>query len=154
MKLGCCWIPNTVIELDTSMDSSQTRAILRTTVLVVVLCLVFSGFLIPRYRPKLMKHMCIIEAEQARTSHVTYTLHHTIPNGQFPETRHSFSTLYREDIKIMFSMRYEIQSFVLQIMCLELPIDFVLLSVCMEALNCYRYIKVALAELITLLAYP
>lgn len=77
-------LPNTVIELDTTMDSSQTRAILKTTVLVVVLCLVFRGFLIPRYRPKLMKHMCIMEALHASTSHVTYTLHQMIPKGQLP----------------------------------------------------------------------
>jgi len=32
-----------------------------------------------------MKHMCIILAEHASTSHVTYTLHHTTPNGQYPE---------------------------------------------------------------------
>lgn len=29
--------------------------------------------------------MCIILAEHASTSHVTYTLHHTTPNGQYPE---------------------------------------------------------------------
>lgn len=84
-------IPNTVIELDTSMDSSQTRAILRTTVLVVVLCRVFRGFLIPRYLPRLMKHMCMMEAEQANTSHVTYTLHQMIPKGQLPERKVNFT---------------------------------------------------------------
>lgn len=31
-----------------------------------------------------MKHMCMMEAEQARTSHVTYTLHQTTPNGHLP----------------------------------------------------------------------
>lgn len=41
-------LPRTVIELDTSMDNNQTRAILRKTVRVVYRCLVFSGFLIPK----------------------------------------------------------------------------------------------------------
>lgn len=65
------YLPKTVIELDTSFDNSQAKAILITIVLVVVLCRVFKGFLIPRYRPRLMKHMCIIEAEHAKTSQVT-----------------------------------------------------------------------------------
>lgn len=34
-----------------------------------------------------MKHMCMMLAEQANTSHVTYTLHHTTPNGQYPEAQ-------------------------------------------------------------------
>lgn len=76
------YIPNTVMELDTTIDNNQTKAILRTIVLVVVLCLVFNGFRMPKYRPKLMKHMCIIEEEHANTSHVTYTLHHMTPKGQ------------------------------------------------------------------------
>lgn len=59
------------MELDMTIDSSHTKAILSTTVRVVVLCRVFNGFLIPKYRPKLMKHMCIIDDEHANTSHVT-----------------------------------------------------------------------------------
>lgn len=58
------------MELDTTIDNNHASPIRNTTVLVVVLCRVFKGFLMPKYRPRLIKHMCIIEAEQAKTSHV------------------------------------------------------------------------------------
>ncbi len=38
----------------------------------------------PRYLPKLMKHICIMLQEHAKTSHDMYTLHQTIPRGQYP----------------------------------------------------------------------
>lgn len=34
-----------------------------------------------------MKHMCMMEAEHARTSQVTYTLHQITPKGQYPEMK-------------------------------------------------------------------
>lgn len=79
-------LPNTVMLLEITMDNSQTAAILNTTSLLVVVWRVLSGFLMPRYLPRLMKVMCMILALQARTSHVTYTLHHMTPNGQYPAT--------------------------------------------------------------------
>lgn len=79
-------LPKTVIELETNMASNHTAAILKPTIRLVDVCLVRKGFRMPRYRPNEMKHMCIMLAEQASTSHVTYTLHHTTPNGQYPAT--------------------------------------------------------------------
>jgi hypothetical protein len=64
--------PRTVMELDTSIDRSHTSAILNPTSLFVeYACRVLSGLRIPRYRPRLMKHMCIMLAEHASTSQVT-----------------------------------------------------------------------------------
>lgn len=75
-------LPNTVIDDDISMASSHTRAILNPVSRFVEVCRDPNGFLMPKYLPKLMKHMCKILAEQANTSHVTYTLHQTDPKGQ------------------------------------------------------------------------
>lgn len=73
-------------EPETANDSAQVRAtFMPTSRLVAYLCLVFSGFRIPRYLPKLMQHMCIMLDEHANTSQDTYTLHQAIPNGQYPE---------------------------------------------------------------------
>lgn len=75
--------PKMVTEPDTSKERIHTTAILIPTIrLVEYACLVFSGFLIPRYLPQLIEHMCIMLQEQANTSHDTYTLHQTIPKGQ------------------------------------------------------------------------
>lgn len=49
--------PNTVIELDINMASNQTSAIFMLVNFFVELCRVPSGFLMPKYRPKLMKHI-------------------------------------------------------------------------------------------------
>lgn len=75
-------LPNTVIDDDISMASSHTRAILNPVSRFVEVCRDPNGFLMPKYLPKLMKHMCKMLAEQANTSHVTYTLHQTDPKGQ------------------------------------------------------------------------
>lgn len=74
--------PKPVIEDEISIARSHTRAILKLVRRFVELCREPSGFLMPKYRPRLMKHMCRMLAEHARTSHVTYMLHHVIPNGQ------------------------------------------------------------------------
>lgn len=77
-------LPNTVIDDDISMARSHTSAILNPVSRFVELCRDPNGFLMPKYLPKLMKHMCKMLAEQANTSHVTYTLHHVNPKGQLP----------------------------------------------------------------------
>lgn len=64
-------LPNTVIDDDMSMARSHTRAILNPVSRFVELCRDPKGFLMPKYLPKLMKHMCKILAEHANTSHVT-----------------------------------------------------------------------------------
>lgn len=74
--------PKSVIELDTSIERAQTRAILMPTRRLVEEWRVLRGLRMPRYRPRLMKHMCMMLEEQASTSHVTYTLHQTTPSGQ------------------------------------------------------------------------
>lgn len=79
-------LPKTVMELETNMASNHTAAILKPTIRLVDVCRVLNGFRMPRYRPSEMKHMCIMLAEHASTSHVTYTLHQSTPNGQYPAT--------------------------------------------------------------------
>ncbi|KAK1118142.1 hypothetical protein K0M31_015417 [Melipona bicolor] len=64
-------LPNTVIELETNMASSYTAAILKPTIRFVDVFRVLNGFQMPRYRPSEIKHMCIMLAEHASTSHVT-----------------------------------------------------------------------------------
>lgn len=66
-----CTLPNTVIELETNIAKSHTTAILNPTIRLVDVCLVLSGLRMPKYLPREMKHMCIMLAEQASTSHVT-----------------------------------------------------------------------------------
>lgn len=77
-------LPNTVIDEDISMARSHTSAILKPVSRFVELCRDPNGFLMPKYLPKLMKHMCKMLAEHASTSHVTYMLHHVNPKGQNP----------------------------------------------------------------------
>lgn len=86
---GACWrhleqgLPKRVTDVETTSDRAHTTAILMPTIrLVEYACLVFSGFRMPRYRPQLIEHMCMMLQEQASTSHDTYTLHQTMPNGQ------------------------------------------------------------------------
>lgn len=50
-------LPNTVIDDDMSMARSHTSAILNPVSRFVELFRDPNGFLIPKYRPKLMKHM-------------------------------------------------------------------------------------------------
>ena len=69
------------------MARSHTSAILKPVSRFVELCRDPNGFLIPKYLPKLMKHICKMLAEHANTSHVTYILHHVNPNGQYPEKK-------------------------------------------------------------------
>lgn len=64
-------LPNTVIELDTIIAITHTRAILIPTKRFVEWCRDPNGFRMPRNRPRLMKHMCSMLAEQASTSQVT-----------------------------------------------------------------------------------
>lgn len=76
------YLPRIVIELDTGMAINQATAILIPTIRLVARCREPNGFLMPKYRPRLMKHMCQMLAEHANTSQVTYTLHQVTPNGQ------------------------------------------------------------------------
>lgn len=87
--------------LEMTIERSQTAAILKATIRFVVAWRVFRGFLMPRYRPRLMNVMCMILAEQARTSHVTYTLHQATPNGQYPARKRRFRQRRKEE-----SLRY------------------------------------------------
>lgn len=82
-------LPNTVIDDDISIASIHTSAILKPVNRLVELWRDPRGFLMPKYRPRLMKHMCKMLAEQAKTSHVTYMLHHVIPKGQNPRKKRS-----------------------------------------------------------------
>lgn len=59
------------MELETGMAMSQATAILIPTIRLVERCLDPSGFFMPKYRPRLMKHMCQMLAEHANTSQVT-----------------------------------------------------------------------------------
>lgn len=88
------------------MASNHTAAILKPTIRLVDVCLVRKGFRMPRYRPNEMKHMCIMLAEQASTSHVTYTLHHTTPNGQYPAT---FNTVLSSQAIFHQTQKYDIR---------------------------------------------
>lgn len=63
--------PRPVIDDEISIARSHTRAILKLVKRFVELCRDPSGFLMPKYRPRLIKHMCRMLAEQARTSQVT-----------------------------------------------------------------------------------
>ena len=54
-----------------SIANIHTRAILKPVNRFVELWRDPSGFLMPKYRPRLMKHMCKMLAEHAKTSHVT-----------------------------------------------------------------------------------
>lgn len=64
-------IPNTVIDDDINMARSHTSAILKPVSRFVEPVRDCNGFLIPKYLPKLIKHICKILAEHASTSHVT-----------------------------------------------------------------------------------
>lgn len=64
-------IPNTVMELDTSIAIAHTVAILIVVRRFVEVCRDPNGLRMPIYRPKLIKHMCSMLDEQASTSHVT-----------------------------------------------------------------------------------
>lgn len=68
-----------------SMARSHTSAILKPVRRFVELWRDPNGFLMPKYLPKLMKHICRMLAEHASTSHVTYMLHHVNPKGQNPK---------------------------------------------------------------------
>lgn len=83
---SCIHSPSTVIELETIIAITQTIAILIPAKRFVERCLEPRGFRIPRYRPRLMKHICRILEEHANTSHVTYTLHQVTPRGQYPRS--------------------------------------------------------------------
>lgn len=72
------------MEKETGMAMSQQTAILMPTIRLVERCREPRGFLMPKYRPRLMKHMCQMLAEHASTSQVTYTLHQCSPSGQWP----------------------------------------------------------------------
>lgn len=64
-------LPKTVMEEEISMARSHTSAILKLVKRFVELWREPSGFLMPKYLPRLMKHMCRMLAEHANTSHVT-----------------------------------------------------------------------------------
>lgn len=65
------YLPSTVIELDTIIAITQTMAILMPAKRLVERCRDPNGLRMPKYRPKLMKHICRMLEEQANTSHVT-----------------------------------------------------------------------------------
>lgn len=75
-------------------------------------CLALNGLRIPRQRPKLMTHICRIDAEQAKTSLVTYTLHHATPRGQYPANitthtiSHSFKNFMSQKLHAVWSTIY------------------------------------------------
>lgn len=55
----------------------------------------------PKYLPKLMKHICRMLAEHASTSHVTYMLHHVNPKGQNPKKKEREKSHIERDHKDM-----------------------------------------------------
>jgi hypothetical protein len=63
--------PNTVIDEETIIAISHTSAILMLAIRLVEWLRDPSGLRMPKYRPRLMKHMCKMLAEQASTSQVT-----------------------------------------------------------------------------------
>lgn len=69
------------------MAITHTSIILKPAMRLVEWCLEPNGFRMPMYRLMLMKHICNILDEHAKTSQVTYTLHHIPPNGQWPENK-------------------------------------------------------------------